>query len=215
VKTRMIRGIFSALGYLGYTLAVLAVLLWFLFPAASVRAWLETQLDGLNPALTWKIQGLSFIVPVGLAATDIRISDGDQNTPLLRIDRLPSGWTRRCCGEQKRSPLVIYPANPGRDGKRQDFGRPGRERDEMFRHHAEPADRPDDRGLAGNRANRNRQFFGTVYLARDVATAGARRPAGRFCPDRRRYRPAAAHPESRPPAVQPHERQGLPGKSGS
>ncbi len=88
MKTRMIRGIFAALGYLGYTLAVLVLLLWFLFPAASVRAWLETRLDRLNPALTWKIQGLSFIVPVGMAATDIRVSDGDQNTPLLRIDRL-------------------------------------------------------------------------------------------------------------------------------
>ncbi|VAW40198.1 hypothetical protein MNBD_DELTA04-1637 [hydrothermal vent metagenome] len=84
----MIRKIFAALGYLGYTLAVLALLLWFLFPAASVRAWLETQLDGLNPALTWQIRGLRFTVPVGLVATDIRISNGDQTTPLLRIGRL-------------------------------------------------------------------------------------------------------------------------------
>ncbi len=88
MKTRMIRGIFAALGYLGYTLAVLALLLWFLFPAASVRAWLEMQLDGLNPALTWQIQGLHLTAPAGLTATDIRVSDGDQATPLLRIDRL-------------------------------------------------------------------------------------------------------------------------------
>ncbi len=88
MKTGMIRRIFAALGYLGYTLAVLVALLWFLFPAASVRAWLETQLDGLNPALTWTIQDLRFTVPVGLVATDIRISDGDQTTPLLRVDRL-------------------------------------------------------------------------------------------------------------------------------
>ncbi|HDK43753.1 MAG TPA: type II secretion system protein GspN [Desulfobacteraceae bacterium] len=88
MKAGMIRKIFAALGYLGYTLAVLALLLWFLFPAASVRAWLETQLDGLNPELTWKIRGLGFTLPVGLVATDIRISNGDQTTPLLRIDRL-------------------------------------------------------------------------------------------------------------------------------
>jgi len=85
VKKRMIRGTFAALGYLVYTLAVLALLLWFLFPAASVRAWLETRLEGLNPELTWKVRDLSFIAPVGLAATDIRVSD--KITPLLRLDR--------------------------------------------------------------------------------------------------------------------------------
>jgi len=84
----MIHRIASALGYLLYTGVVLLALLWFLFPADSVRLWVEAQLDQINPSLAWRIQDLQ-LTPMGLVAADINITGRDQlHTPFVQVDRL-------------------------------------------------------------------------------------------------------------------------------
>ncbi|HER62744.1 MAG TPA: type II secretion system protein GspN [Desulfobacteraceae bacterium] len=83
-----IRLILSVLGYGVYTFAVLLLLLWFLFPAESVRVWLQAQLDRLNPALSWEIDELRVAWPLSVVARDIQAKQIDGGDLLMDVNEV-------------------------------------------------------------------------------------------------------------------------------
>ena len=76
-------------GYLLYTLAVVAFMLWFLFPGAAVKTRLESELQSLTPDLQWKIGKIGLVLPGDMRFSDVKISGKNKSKePLFMIDSL-------------------------------------------------------------------------------------------------------------------------------
>ena len=86
---RFVSWIVSSLGYLLYTVLVLVLMLWVLFPAENVRVWVQARLNTVHPALQWEVKGLQPSWPLSLVASGIRLSeDGNSKQPLLQVDSI-------------------------------------------------------------------------------------------------------------------------------
>ncbi len=84
----MMRWLLSSLGYLLYTLVVLVCLLWWKFPADTVKTWLEHQLGAKTPGYVWKIETLKPVLPGHIHAGGITITPVREKMPLVRIGQL-------------------------------------------------------------------------------------------------------------------------------
>lgn len=86
---KIFRRLASITGYLLYTLIVLAVMLWYLFPAETAKKRLEAELYRLTPDLQWKIGkvGLSLFAAIRLADVEIR-PDLQQKKSILAVQAL-------------------------------------------------------------------------------------------------------------------------------
>jgi len=84
----LLRWILSVIGYGAYTVAVLALLLWYLFPAESVRTWLEAELERQSESLGWEIGSLRLALPFSAVASDVKILDRGRRETLLLVDEL-------------------------------------------------------------------------------------------------------------------------------
>jgi type II secretion system protein N len=75
--------------YLLYTLIVLLLMLWFQFPAAAVKARIESELHNRVPGLEWEIGKIGLSLPGAVRMDDVKISRSNsrQKTP-LKIDSL-------------------------------------------------------------------------------------------------------------------------------
>ena len=93
---RFSKWLIKILGYLLYTLAVLAFMLWFQFPVVAVKTRLESELRGLTPDLQWNIGRISLALPADILLSDIRVSDKHKlKESLFIIDSLalrPALW---------------------------------------------------------------------------------------------------------------------------
>lgn len=77
------------IGYLVYTLAVLAVLLWLLFPQEKVRDLIVRQLNAVSPGLHWKVSTSSLRLSDGITLQAIEgYEQGTTSKPLIRIESL-------------------------------------------------------------------------------------------------------------------------------
>jgi len=86
---RFFKWLIKISGYLLYTLAVLAFMLWYQFPAAAVKSRVEFELHRLTPDLQWKIGSIGLILPADIRLSDIKINDSQkQKKPLFIIDFL-------------------------------------------------------------------------------------------------------------------------------
>ena len=75
--------------YLLYTLAVLAIMLWYQFPADAAKTRLESELHSLTPNLQWKIGSIGLVLPADIRFSDIKISGSrEQRRPLFTLDSL-------------------------------------------------------------------------------------------------------------------------------
>lgn len=80
--------IFSSLGYALYTIMVVVVLLWVLFPDDSVHDWLQVRMNSATPA-QWEIGALRKAWPLSFVAADIRVREGlNAPEPLIHIDEV-------------------------------------------------------------------------------------------------------------------------------
>ncbi len=90
----MIRRLLSMTGYLLYTLLVLIILLWWKFPAGTVKTWLEQQLNSRSPGYVWKIESLKPVLPDHIRLTGISVipvqrqKQQKQTMPLLHVEQL-------------------------------------------------------------------------------------------------------------------------------
>lgn len=78
--------ILSVLGYGAYTLVVLVVLLWVLFPTESFRQFLEARLEQQN--ITWEIGTLRIAWPLSLVGTNIKVVEKGGKEVLVLVDEL-------------------------------------------------------------------------------------------------------------------------------
>ncbi|HHO49077.1 MAG TPA: type II secretion system protein GspN [Desulfobacteraceae bacterium] len=86
---RLAGWLLSSLGYLLYTLVVLVVLLWVLFPLDKVRVWLQAGMNAAGTDIRWEIAGLRKAWPLGVVASGVRFSEGENSRdPLILIDEL-------------------------------------------------------------------------------------------------------------------------------
>lgn len=84
----MIRWLLSSIGYLLYTLVILVCLLWWKFPADTVKTWLEQQLDTRSSGYVWKIESLQPVLPGRLRLAGITMTPDQQKMPLVTIEQL-------------------------------------------------------------------------------------------------------------------------------
>ena len=84
----MMRWLLSSLGYLLYTLVVLVCLLWWKFPADTVKTWLEHQLNIETPRYVWNIETLKPVLPGRIHVSGITITPVREKMPLIRIGQL-------------------------------------------------------------------------------------------------------------------------------
>ena len=87
-KGAVVRWLLSVLGYLLYTLLVLVCLLWWKFPARTVKTWLEHQLNGKTSGYSWKIDNLQLVLPGRMQVNGITLTPVRQKVELLRIGQL-------------------------------------------------------------------------------------------------------------------------------
>lgn len=80
--------IISILGYGAYTLAVVVVLLWFLFPTDSCRVWLQSQFAKQNSSLVWDVKEVKLAWPLSLDAIQLQAREPEAASPLLAIDSI-------------------------------------------------------------------------------------------------------------------------------
>ena len=81
-----------SLGYALYTAVVTAVLLWYLFPASTVRDWLRFRLHKAVPGVEWKIGSLGLALPGRLEMRNVRLNSSKQpKTELLALNRVALG----------------------------------------------------------------------------------------------------------------------------
>lgn len=80
--------ILSVLGYGAYTIVVLVVLLWVLFPAESFRGWLEARLEQQSASLSWKIGELRIAWPLSVVGMDIQAVKKGGEEVLVQVDEL-------------------------------------------------------------------------------------------------------------------------------
>ncbi len=84
----MMRWLVSSFGYLLYTLVVLAFLLWWKFPSATVKTWLEYELNAGTPGYVWTINTLKPVLPGRMHLSGITITPIREKMPLMRIKQL-------------------------------------------------------------------------------------------------------------------------------
>ena len=79
-------GLFKTIfAYLLFTLVVVALLLYLLFPAPAVKAYLEARISSIDPDLTLSLETMSpTALPPGLRVTDAKINRGDEK--LVQIE---------------------------------------------------------------------------------------------------------------------------------
>ena len=75
---KVIRWLFSSLGYLLYTVGVAVILLWVLFPIDTVKTWLQRRLNTDSPTLIWEIKGMEAVFPLQLELSDVRVLKKNQ-----------------------------------------------------------------------------------------------------------------------------------------
>jgi len=80
------RWILSVVGYGIYTLAVLVLLLWFLFPAESFRAWLTAELDKQSESVGWEIGAMHIAWPFSIAAEDVKAVAKESGESLFLVN---------------------------------------------------------------------------------------------------------------------------------
>lgn len=85
---KFLHWILSILGYASYTIAVLVVLLWFLFPAESVRQWLAAKLGEQSNSLAWNIGDLHIAWPLSIVGLDIRAVKKGGKEVFVQVDEL-------------------------------------------------------------------------------------------------------------------------------
>ncbi len=79
---KIIRRLASLTCYLLYTLIVLGLMLWYLFPADAAKKRLESELHRLTPDLQWKIGKVGLSLPAAIGLTDVEIrTDQQQKKP--------------------------------------------------------------------------------------------------------------------------------------
>ncbi len=89
VLKKVLRWFLVSLGYLLYTTGVIIILLWLLFPAGTVKTWLQGELHKVNPLLVWEIKDMEAAFPLRLRMTDISIhSKNDMKSPLVEVAEL-------------------------------------------------------------------------------------------------------------------------------
>lgn len=85
LRNRLARGV----GYLVYTLAILVVLLWWLFPQEALQRLLVGYLNRALPGLDWRVQAVTLRLPLTLKADDLAgYAAGGEPRPLVRVDEL-------------------------------------------------------------------------------------------------------------------------------
>ena len=86
---KIVRGLTSITGYLLYTLIVLGLLLWYLFPADAARQRLTAELHRLTPNLQWHIGKVGLGLPAAVRLTDIEIrTEKQQKTTVFSVQAL-------------------------------------------------------------------------------------------------------------------------------
>ncbi len=86
---KVIRWFLVSLGYLLYTLGVTVILLWLLYPADTVKIWLQRKLHMASPSLVWEIEDMKAAFPLQLRVSDIRIYRKNQtDSPLLEVTEM-------------------------------------------------------------------------------------------------------------------------------
>lgn len=89
------------IGYLLYTLIVLAVFLWLLFPAASLHRLIVRALNNISPDVTWQMDSADLRMPGHLVLETIAGYDADEaQQPLVQIDAL---WLKPDMGASLRT----------------------------------------------------------------------------------------------------------------
>ena len=84
-----LRWIGSSIGYLLYGAAVLALLLWLLFPKEAARRFLEASLQRVYPQMTWHVGAVQLAFPGVATAQAIEGREpGDALKVLARMDTL-------------------------------------------------------------------------------------------------------------------------------
>jgi len=85
----LIRSFLTGLGYVLYTIGVVVILLWLLFPVDSALVWLQGKLDAVNPALTWNIRNIKKSFPLRILLSDISVREkADKEKSLFHIDTI-------------------------------------------------------------------------------------------------------------------------------
>ena len=86
---KMCRWLGGGIGYLLYTLALLLLLLWLLFPEETFRRLLVQSLNTACPQLRWQVRSMTLQIPEGIT---LRVIEGydvwDKEKPLVRVDSL-------------------------------------------------------------------------------------------------------------------------------
>lgn len=86
---KLVRWIVASLGYLLYTLVVLGVCLWLLFPRDSLHRLLIRSLDATFVSVQWRVGTMAFAFPPAVRLDRIEGYDrDDEKKPLVRIDSL-------------------------------------------------------------------------------------------------------------------------------
>lgn len=89
MRKKIYRWLGGYFGYLLYTLALLVVLLWLLFPEEALRSLLVQYLNATYPELNWRVQSITRKIPEGVMAGMIEGYEAQDNKkPLVRVDRL-------------------------------------------------------------------------------------------------------------------------------
>ncbi len=86
-------------GYLLYTMVVLLLMLWLQFPEAAVKAKAEAELNQLLPAFSWRIGGISLMLPADLRFSQISIKEKGRKEPLFTVESISlrpdlAGWQK-------------------------------------------------------------------------------------------------------------------------
>ena len=84
----VMRWLLSSLGYLLYTLVVLVCLLWWKFPARTMKTWLEHRLNAETSGYAWNIENLKLVLPGRMQISGITLTPVRDKVPLLRIGEL-------------------------------------------------------------------------------------------------------------------------------
>lgn len=86
---KIFKWVLSGIGYLGFVIFVLGVMLWVQFPAEKVKLRLEAELHRRTPNLVWKIGTVGLSLPGAVQLTDVRVFSGaDEETAQLVLDSL-------------------------------------------------------------------------------------------------------------------------------
>ncbi len=84
---RMCRWLGGPFGYLFYTLALLVLLLWLLFPKEACHRYVVQSINNSYPLLNWQVQSMTLQLTEGITLKGIEGYDArDTKKPLVRVD---------------------------------------------------------------------------------------------------------------------------------